>query len=382
MGKPKSRGNGEGTIYFDAKKRLYRAAVTLPDGTRSYVSAKTRKATNEKLIALQNKVAEDQPTGRGEPLGTFLHWWLDSLEVKAANESKSVNTVDNARWAVKNWIEPALGSKRLRDLQPEHVERMLIKMAKSGLARRSIARVKSYLGQALDVAQRRGKVNRNAARLAEMPATEPPEEGKSLTPDEAKRVLEAARGDRLEALFVTALMQGLRPGELMGLQWSQVELTAGVLNVSVALKQERGQVLVGEPKTPRSKRPLTFPGRVVAALKMHRKRQLEERLAAGEVWEDNGFVFTDEIGRPLDRWKLRRAINSVLDRAGVGHVSPNEFGRHSAASLLYDAGVPLDVIADVLGHTSTRMLDQTYRHRVRPSISGHVAAMEEIFGEG
>jgi hypothetical protein len=174
------RGNGEGTIYFVPSKGLYRAAVTMPDGTRKYVGGKTRKAAAEKLTKLQHEVQERLPTASGDRLGPFLQQWLESLEAKATAEARSVNTVDNARWAVETWIEPTLGAKRMRDLEPEHVEALLAKMAKAGRSRRTVGRVKSYLGQALDFALRRGKVSRNVARIAEMPATKPPDEGSRL----------------------------------------------------------------------------------------------------------------------------------------------------------------------------------------------------------
>jgi hypothetical protein len=126
------RGNGEGTIYFVPSKGLYRAAVTMPDGTRKYVGGKTRKAAAEKLTKLQHEVQERLPTASGDRLGPFLQQWLESLEAKATAEARSVNTVDNARWAVETWIEPTLGAKRMRDLEPEHVEALLAKMAKAG----------------------------------------------------------------------------------------------------------------------------------------------------------------------------------------------------------------------------------------------------------
>ena len=111
---------------------------------------------------------------------------------------------------MERWIKPALGGKRLRELEPEHVEQLLATMVAAGKSRRTVARVKSYLGQALAAAERRGKVRRNVARIAEMPATKAPAERRFLSPDEGRKVLKAARGDRLEALFVTALMLGLR----------------------------------------------------------------------------------------------------------------------------------------------------------------------------
>jgi integrase len=235
------------------------------------------------------------------------------------------------------------------------------------------------LGQALAVAERRGKVGRNVARIAEMPATRPSRERRSLTREQAAALVAAAAEDRLGALIVTGLMLGLRPGELAGLQWTAVDLKSGRLMVDGSLKRERGQLRLGETKTPRSRRPLTLPPPVVETLRAHRQRQREERLRAGRAWADTGLVFCTEVGTAIDPSNLRRAFRRVTERAGLGRWTPNEL-RHSAASLLSDAGVPLEVIADVLGHASTRMLERHYRHQVRPSLDAHVAPMTELFG--
>jgi integrase len=173
-------------------------------------------------------------------------------------------------------------------------------------------------------------------------------------------------------------MLGLRPGELTGLRWSDIDLDAGRLAIEKSLKSEKAGLRLGATKTPKSRRPLTLPRPVSDALRAHRKRQLEDRLKAGGAWHDTGFVFTSEIGTPLDPSNLRDAFDKITTKAGLGHWTPNEL-RHSAASLLSAKGVPLEMIADVLGHASTRMLEQHYRHQMKPSIDAHVDVMESIF---
>jgi len=374
------RGNNEGSIYKD-QRGFYRGAATLPNGSRRFVSAPTRKECSDKLTELQATIGEGLPVGDTETLGPFLVWWLGRLEAKAASGKKSANTVDNARWAVEKWIAPTLGSKRLRDLSPEDVERLLDKMAAAGRSHRTIVRVKSYLGQALAVAQSRRKVSWNVARVAEMPETIEPIARRSLTPDEARGVLVAVEGNRLEALFVTAMMLGLRPGELTGLCWHDVDLEEGTLTVSGSLKNERGQLRLGETKTKRA-RATKLPAPVLAALKAHSKRQKEERLKVGSAWRNRGLVFTTAVGTPIDPSNLRRATKALCEDAEVDPVSPNELGRHTAASLLSDAGMSLEEIAELLGHRSTRMLEAHYRHPVRATFSGHVDHIEAIFGAG
>lgn len=373
------RGNNEGTIYFDKSVDRWRGAVKLPDGRRPTVSGRTREDVAAKLVKMQASLISGVPVTSSEHLGPFLDWWLGTLEAKVSSGYKSPNTLDNARWAVDTWLKPCLGGRRLRDLEPEDVEGLLARMSSAGKGRSSMNRVRSYLGQALAAAERRGKVSRNVARIAEMPATKQPSPRRALTPNEATKLLDAASGHRLEGLVITGLMLGLRPGELTGLRWVDIDLDAGRLTVGQSMKSERNGLRAGDTKTAKSRRLLTLPGPVIDALKAHRRRQLEETMKARFTWRETGLVFTTEIGSPLDPSNLRSTFGRITEKAGLGHWTPNEL-RHSAASLLSAAGVPLEAIADVLGHSSTRMLEKHYRHQVKPSIDAHVDAMEAIFG--
>lgn len=371
------RANREGSIYQERSTGDWRGAITLADGTRRRVRGRTRADVRAKVDVLRSRQAVGLPVGSTDSLDGFATWWLDTLDAKAASGMKSTNTVDNSRWAMEKWILPALGSRRLVDLDPENVEGLLARMATADMSRSSLIRVRSVLGQALDTAQRRGKVARNVARLAEMPATTAPTARRSLTTEQAAQLLDAARGDRLEALYLTALMLGLRPGEVTGLRWA--DLSGTRLNIEASLKNERGKLQLGPTKTPRSRRSLRVPPPVASALKAHLRRQKTERLAAGPEWIDTGLIFTTPFGTPIDPSNLRHSFAKLTDDAGLGHWTLNEL-RHSAASLLSAAGVPLEVIADMLGHTSTRMLEQHYRHPTRPVIDAHVAVMSKLGG--
>ena len=374
------RGNSEGSIYFDASVGLYRAAITLPGGKRKRVSAKTRRAVATKLHALQAQLAAGLPMGDTSRVGPYVEWWLETLEAKASSGTKSVNTVDNASGLMRKWIVPVLGTRRLIDLTPEDVESVLAHIVAEGKARRTVARVRSYLGQALAVAERRGKVSRNVARLAEMPATPAPIEKRSLTPDQAQMLLEAVEDERLEALWLTGLLLGLRPGELTGLTWSDVDLEVGTLMVSGSMKIERGRLHLGETKNPGSRRPLKLPDRVRDGLRRHRKRQAEDRLRVGSVWHQSDLVFTTSIGTPINPNNLRRSFRALTEKAQLpGRWVPNEL-RHSAATLMYESGVPLEAIADILGHSNTRMLEQHYRHATGRVLDEHVDVMDRMFG--
>jgi integrase len=381
----KHRRRGEGSIYRtevgppDRRRTVWRAAVLLPSGKRKYLRGGTEKEVIRKLQEVQRDLTEGRPPPSAERLDALLTTWLQGLEVEVQNGDRSPNAVDNASWAVKKWISPHLGAIRLRDLDVDDVERLLGEMVTAGKSRRSVTLVRGYLAQALDEAQRRRKISWNPARIAAMPITRAPQEGRSLTPDEARRLLQAGRGHRLEGLVFTAMTTGLRPGELTGLRWSDVDLDAHTLTVEVSRKHERGSMRLGTPKTERSRRTVGLPEPTVQALRLHRDLQLDERKTARRAWHDLDLVFTTEVGTAIDPSNLRAQIRRLCQRADIEPVTPNELGRHTAASLLHDAGVSLEEIADLLGHRSTRMLEEHYRHRVRPSVDVAVEPMAKLF---
>ncbi len=138
--------------------------------------------------------------------------------------------------------------------------------------------------------------------------------------------------------------------------------------------------MLGDPKTPKSRRALVLPELVVEALKAHERIQADERSRAGTTWTDLDLVFPTTIGTPMSPSNLRRDLNALTEAAGLGRWSPNEL-RHSAASLLSASGVPLEQIADLLGHTDTRMLLKHYRHPISRTVDAAVGPMERMFGD-
>jgi integrase len=121
-----------------------------------------------------------------------------------------------------------------------------------------------------------------------------------------------------------------------------------------------------------------MPDLVIDSLKRHRDRQDEERVEAGATWTETDLVFTTMVGTPIDPSNLRREFDKLTRKAGLGHWHPHEL-RHSAASLLSAAGVPIEQISDVLGHEGPRTTAAVYRHLVNPSVSAGKAPMDGLF---
>ncbi len=388
----KRRGNGEGSIYFEAASDRWRAALTMDDGRTVRLSARTREEVASKLQALQ----ADLLTGRAaldrtQTVAGLLTYWLEEV-LPARGSVHSTNTIDKHGHIVRKHLIPGLGKYRLADLKADHIERFYRSKAER-YARSTLVEMRTTLSLALTYAERHEMVGRNVARIAELPAkTKPKAERRSLTHKEATALLQAVKDHRLEALVITAIMLGLRPGELLGLRWEDVDLDGGVLHVRQTLKVtndpskpkgERQTLALGPTKTKASRRSLGLPTPVVAALRHHKGRQSAERLAAGPEWaNDLGLVFTTASGRPINPAGLRHYFERWGKAAGIGgDWKPYEM-RHTAVSLLSDAGVPIEQIADLAGHTTTRMVETVYRHRVTPTVGAAVSPMQRLFAAG
>ena len=172
-------------------------------------------------------------------LSEYVERWLASLQSQVDAGDITARSVDWKRHALGR-VTASLGRRRLDQLTAADVEWALGEMAEQGLARATIKHTRGQLALALDRALAIGLVNRNAARLAQMPAGIKPSKQKreAMTVDQARALLAAAEGERLGALFVTALMLGLRPGELLGLRWADVDFDAGTITVSHALHRD------------------------------------------------------------------------------------------------------------------------------------------------
>jgi integrase len=193
-------------------------------------------------------------------------------------------------------------------------------------------------------------------------------------------LLEELDGHRLGALYLTMLGLGLRRGEALGLRWEDVDLDHASLVVRRALKYERrdgkAALVLGEVKTVKSRRALNIPAPVVEALRRQRAKQASERLSVGEAWDDSGLVFTNGLGGPLDGRNVYRDFTSLCERIGLGRWHPHEL-RHSAASMMLAQGVPIEVVSDILGHSSIRMTADVYGHVLEPQREAAAEAMAE-----
>jgi integrase len=366
----------EGFLYKkrDRRRKVDRwYAVLTADGRRHYHAAEpnTRDGAKRLLAELQRDRKAGVLGSRDLTLGAFLQSWLETVKLSG---TLAPATVKQHESGIRLHIAPALGDRNLSALSVAEVRALLA--GKSVLDPQSRRHHRATLRRALADALRDGLVTRNVAALAEPPKLTR-RERPVLTAAEARRLIDGTRDDRLWAYWTLAVTVGMRSAELLGLTWDAVE--EGRLHVRYTLhRDEAGQPVLMPPKTAKSRRTIPLPAIAVQALDATRKQQLAERMKAGKPGRE-GLVFTTRDGIPYRGENMAPRLHRITARLGLPRVNPHDL-RHSAATILYSLGIPTPTIADMLGHSSTRVTDDLYRHRVAALQDEAVAAMQRAVG--
>lgn len=373
------RGNGEGSIY-QRKTTDGRWCASVSMGydeqgkaVRRVVTAKTRAEVVKKLKAIQRQLDDGLPLpDQSVTVAQLIERWYEDVLRHQVAESAALGY----RSVAIHHIIPTLGRKKLAALTTSDVDRLLSSKMDGPLAVSSVRRIRSVLAQAIDQGIRWGMVTRNVAALSRAPRAQR-KEGRTLTPEQAKRFLTELSGHRNEALYALMLSVGLRRGEALGLRWDDLNERAGVIHVRRQLKRETTGLVVADTKTARSRRAINLPGPMIKMLKKHRAQQAAERLALGDAWTDSGYIFSTSVGTPIDPRNLLREFKSICAKAGLGDWHLHEL-RHSAASLMLAMGVPIQVVSEVLGHASIRMTADVYGHILAPDRQAAADAMGRV----
>jgi len=355
------RGKGEGSITRLADGR-WQARVDLGyEGgkrVRKAFYGKTRKEVQEKLTTALHDHQRGLPLpDERQTVGQFLTDWLDNT----ARHTLRPTSYDGYADLVHHHLVPALGRVPLAKLTPQQIAACYGDLLAKGLAARTVQYAHAVLHRALDQAVRWNLVARNPTDAVDAPRPQR-KEITVFNTEQAQQFLDAAQDDWLHALYVLALMTGMRQGELLGLRWQDVDLAAGSLSVRRTLVRTSQGWSWAEPKTAKGRRTIALPALAVEALRQHRVRQLEERLRAGGLWEDHDLVFPNHTGKPLERQNVvKRSFRPLLAKAGLPYIRFHDL-RHSAATLLLSLGEHPKVVQERLGHSTIGVTMDTYSH--------------------
>lgn len=379
------RSRGDGGLYWDRRRERWIAEVTIgytPSGKRIVrkASGKTKTAAQRKLKG----ILRDHEDGltiapHNYTVADAVREWLTY-----GLSGRSRRTVEKCTILANTHVIPALGARKLRDLSADDIDQWLLEKA-NDLSTRTLREIMSVLRRAITRAQARDKVKRNVVLLCEIPEGTTGRPSKSLTLSQAEALLTAAEASYMHAYVVLSLLIGARTEELRALTWSHVDLdgkpaTQDAPAVPPSIMVWRSVRAGGDTKTKRSRRTLALPQRCVDALRQHRIRQDTLRQQTGSHWQNNDLVFPSRVGTPWDASHVRREFRKVAEAAGLdsGAWTPREL-RHSFVSLMSDAGVPVEHIARLVGHSGTSTTETVYRKQIRPVLIEGADAMDRIF---
>ena len=305
-------------------------------------------------------------------VGEYLGLWLED----SVKTSVKPVTYEGYRQLVRKHLVPSLGRNKLGDLTPEKVRRLRGAKLAEGLSTRTVQYLLVVLRKALQQAVEDGLIPRNAAQGVRVSQTK--EEIRPLSPEQAKILLAAAAGTRLEALYVLAVHTGLRQGELFGLRWEDIDFGAETLSVKRILSgAEGGRPVFGTPKTAKSRRSVKLTAPAVEALLRHREAQDRERATVWSGREDNRLVFRSTTGTPLNRHNLvRRSFKPLLEKAGLPGIRFHDL-RHTCATILLSKGKHPKYVQELLGHATVAITLDTYSHVLPGMDDGLAEAMED-----
>jgi integrase len=374
----KRRTNGEGSVFQRGDGRWV-ASITV--GFDENGKQRRRTVTGKTATGVCKRIAQVRKELNGPKLDdkTTVSDLIDRWLTDVVHHRVAVRGYESYESVARIHIKPALGTKPVVKLTVADVDGLLSAKLNADFSGSTVTRIRGVLSMALDQGVRWDLIPRNVASLSAAPRMNR-EEKRTLTPEQAKLLIVSLRGQRWEALYLTMLYLGLRRGEVLGLKWEDIDFDSAVLTVRRALQRVGGRLETTDVKTAKSRRSLNLPGVIVDSLRTHKARQAADRLKAGEVWQETGFAFTTRIGTPLEPRNLNRHLSTVTEKAGLGHWHPHEL-RHSAASLMMAAGIPVEVVRDVLGHSSIRMTADVYGHIMPPQRQDAAARMAGYLGD-
>ncbi|HYH66501.1 MAG TPA: tyrosine-type recombinase/integrase [Urbifossiella sp.] len=364
----KRRGRGEGGVY-QRDDGMWVGSVSLGFGEdgkrrRRILYGKTKGEVLEKLERFRQDVRQGLGTSTARlTLGEFLDYWLES-DVKP---NRAPGTVKCYGDTIRLHIRPHIGRVQLSQLQADHVTGLYATLCRTGVPARTRQLVHAVLHRAVKRAVAWKRASWNPVSTVERPKV-PRKDMTAVTAEQARALLKAAAGHRLEALFTVDVATGLRQGEVFALRWQDVDLARAQLHVRHSLEELKGKLRLKEPKSAKSRRTVELSALAVNALTEHRKRMLAE----GHCAPDRP-VFCDCDGGFLRKSNFTRDVYApIRTAAGLTGLGFHQW-RHMHATLLVEAGTDPRVIQERLGHAD---VGTTLRFYVHPRQETHRKAAD------
>ena len=355
----KRRAKGEGSVYTRKDGRVVGEWEGATGRTRYMTSTKMSKAEMSRAIRKKLQERDEGIAAHSEGLSVekYMDRWLEAIRGNVRP-----GTYKPYEAIVRLHIKPTLGTTKLDKLNAMQLEKLYRQKLDASLSPRRVRYIHITIRKALKDAVRLQLLARNVADAA-IPPRQVKSEIEPLTQDQMRTLLNVSRGDKLHALYVLAVTTGMRQGELIGLQWKDVDLDGGTLRVNRSVYEG----VVSPPKTNAGRRAIRLSKLAVAALKQHRVH------AATRSERISEWVFPNARGTTIGHQNLHsRSWKPLLRKAGLPHSVRFHDLRHSCISLLLANGVPVKVVSEMAGHADISVTLSVYGH-VLPDMQGTAA---------
>lgn len=311
-----------------------------------------------------------QPRPSRDGLHDFLRSWPEARRkdgIKPRTYRAYVTTVTHS-------LIPHLPDIKVSALTADHIEALRTELPSAAAFRNA----KVVLGTALEYAMEKGIITTNPARAKSLRQKVVRREWVLLNRDETMRLLDAAREEPYEALYVIAAVLGLRQGEILGLRWRDVDLDKGLLHIRHTVGRDYdGVVKLLPPKTKNAARTIHLPDVVIDAL---RRIPPEERQLPSVGNDHADLLFKSSEGELLDGSTVTRYwFARVLERAGLPPMRFHDL-RHSAVTAMLEDGVSARAVADIVGHSDVATTLSLYASTTRGMHDKALAAMNARYG--
>ncbi len=319
--------------------------------------------------------------------GQWLDHWLETTVKPPATRPRTYETYEIV---IRRHVKPTIGKIRLQELDAMHLEEYYRKKGET-LSQTTLKQHHAVISKALKSAVVKKYVQNNVATLVENKpkVTEKPPGAvvNCWEKEEAQKFLKEARKRDAQtvAQFALALDSGARRSELRGLKWENVNLEEGTVRIIEQLVRYDKKLIAGPPKNGKP-RTIHISAETVSLLNLHRKEQLELKLRNGKAYEDQGLVFAKQwdqmtrkhhsLGEPLVRGAVNKDFEALIKTTEVKRISFHGL-RHTSATLLLQAGIPVHAVSERLGHKSVDITMNVYAH-VLPSM--HEEITTELSG--
>ena len=383
------RKKGSGTVYFDEANQCWLARFPVGKGKNGRTAYKSKRASSERkatalLREMENAFYRDELVpGPRETFKDFALWYLES----SASQKLKPNTRSKYIDDLTRYAFPAIASFPLTEVKPEHLINLFEKLQiEFGLSAATINGVRKAISGVFTRAIRLQKCRVNPVKMTDkiQPLSgETPHVMEPWTQIEAIRVLSLVRDTSVDAFVYLALCCGLRPGEILGLHWSDIDFNKSTLWVNGTLSETtfrmpngkgKTELIIGEPKSKSSRRPVVLNRLAIEALQRHGASQVDQRMQArrAEGWTESGLVFTNKSGGAVYPSNVRDRYRTFCEQHDIRYIRPHDI-RHAFAVLALEQGQDLAGVSQMLGHESMDFTKRIY--------AKHIHALSERVSE-